>query len=154
MRIKAVHQSTVLVVVILLLGTLTLTFGEGVRKRIRFAKGRSSTVISNAVLREDVDQYIVGAKAGQRMKVVITSLESNAAFQISSPRNGGTLPGAGFDDDVTKWSGELPETGDYVIEVAPTRGNATYRLTVEIRYQELCSTFLKRNDNRSHHCPT
>lgn len=92
-----------------------------------------STVINNAVLREDVDQYLVGANAGQRMKVEITSVEGNASFQISKPRNEGMLPGAGFDDDVTKWSGELPETGDYVIEVAPTRGNATYRLTVEIR---------------------
>lgn len=130
---RTFHRLTIPVVVILILGTLTVTFGEGVRKRIRFAKGRNSTVVSNAVLREDVDQYIVGAKAGQRMKVTITSLENNASFEISKPRNEGTLPGAGFDDDATKWSGELPETGDYLIEVAPTRGNATYRLTVEIR---------------------
>jgi type II secretory pathway pseudopilin PulG len=133
MRMRAFHQSSILVVVILILGTLTLTFGEGVRKRIRFAKGRNSTVINNAVLREDVDQYIVGAKAGQKMKVQITSVESNASFEISKPRQGGFLPGAGFEDDARTWSGELPETGDYTIEVAPTRGNATYRLTVEIR---------------------
>jgi type II secretory pathway pseudopilin PulG len=127
------RKTSILVVVILIVGTLTLTFADGVRKRIRFAKGRNSTVISNAVLREDIDQYIVGAKAGQRMKVEITSLEHNASFQISKPGNGGMLPGASFDDDVTKWTGELPDTGDYIIEVAPTRGNATYRLTVEIR---------------------
>jgi type II secretory pathway pseudopilin PulG len=130
---RPLHQSTILVVVILIVGTLTLALGEGVRKRVRFAKGRNSTIISNAVLREDVDQYIVGAKAGQTMKVAITSLEHNASFQITQPGNNGTLPGAGFDDDVTKWSGELPETGDYVIEVAPTRGNATYRMSIEIR---------------------
>ena len=130
---RVFQQSTILVVAVLILGTLTLTFGEGVRKRVKFAKGRNSTVINNAVLREDVDQYIVGAKAGQTMKVEITSLEHNASFQISQPRNKGTLAGAGFDDDVNRWSGELPQTGDYVIEVAPTRGNATYRLTIEIR---------------------
>jgi type II secretory pathway pseudopilin PulG len=130
---RASHRLTIPVIVILILGSLTFTFGDGVRKRIRFAKGRNSTVVSNAVLREDVDQYIVGAKAGQKMKVTITSLEHNASFEISKPRNEGTLQGAGFDDDATKWSGELPETGDYLIEVAPTRGNATYRLTVEIR---------------------
>jgi hypothetical protein len=133
MRTRTFHQSGILVVMILILGSLTLTFGDGVRKRIKFAKGRNSTAINNAVLREDVDQYIVGAKAGQKMTVKITSVEGNASFQISKPGNGGMLPGAGFDDDVTKWSGELPETGDYTIEVAPTRGNATYRLTVEIR---------------------
>jgi len=70
MRIK----SSIPVVIILILGTLTLTFANGVRKRIKFAKGRNSTVISNAVLREDIDQYIVGARAGQQMKVTITSI--------------------------------------------------------------------------------
>jgi hypothetical protein len=32
-----------------------------------------------------------------------------------------------------KWSGELPASGDYGIVVTPTRGNATYRLKVQIR---------------------
>jgi hypothetical protein len=111
----------------------TVTSAEGIRKRIKFPRGRTSTVVSNAVLREDVDRYLVGARAGQRMKVEISSVEGNAAFQIHRPDNQGMLPGAAWDDDATSWNGELPETGDYVIEVAPTRGNATYRLKVEIR---------------------
>jgi hypothetical protein len=117
----------------LFLGTITVTFADGVRKRIKFPHGRTSTVISNSVLREDIDQYLIGARAGQRMKVEITSVEGNAAFQIQRPSSKGMLPGAALDDDATRWNGELSETGDYVIEVAPTRGNATYRLKVEIR---------------------
>jgi hypothetical protein len=130
---KTVHQSSTLLVVILTLGALTITFADGVQKRVRFAKGSNSTVIKNAVLREDVDRYIVGAKAGQVMKVGITSVERNASFQISKFGKQGALAGAAFDDDARKWSGELPEDGDYLIEVAPTRGNATYQLTIEIR---------------------
>jgi hypothetical protein len=84
-------------------------------------------------LREDFDQYLLGARAGQRMKVEISSVEGNASFQMTIPNNKGMLPGASWDDDATQWNGVLPETGDYVIEVAPTRGNATYRLKVEIR---------------------
>jgi len=133
MRIKLFNQSTILVVLILIFGTLTLTFGEGVQKRIRFAKGRSSAVVNSAVLREDVDMYIVGAKAGQTMRIKITSVEDNARIQITKPQQKGLLPGAGFDEDITEWSQKLTETGDYLIEVAPTRGNATYRLSVEIR---------------------
>jgi hypothetical protein len=117
----------------LFLWTITDTFADGIRKRIKFPRARTSTVISNAVLREDFDQYLIGARAGQRMKVEITSVEGNAAFQIQRPGNKGMLPGAAWDDDATRWNGELSETGDYVIEVAPTRGNATYRLRVEIR---------------------
>jgi type II secretory pathway pseudopilin PulG len=132
-KLKRRAGGVLLLVGILLLGTITAAFAEGVRKRIKFARGRNSTVISNAVLRAEIDQYLLGARAGQRMKVEITSLEANAAFQIQRPDNKGMLPGATFDDDATTWTGELPDNGDYVIEVAPTRGNATYRLKVEIR---------------------
>jgi len=120
-------------IVVLMLGTVSVTFAEGVRQRIKFPRGRTSTVINNAVLRDEIDQYILNARAGQRMKVDISSVENNATFQIMRPDKSQLLPGAGFDDDARHWSGELPETGDYTIEVAPTRGNATYRLKVEIR---------------------
>jgi hypothetical protein len=132
MNLRAFDRLTILLVV-LMFGTVTLTLAEGVRKRIKFPRGSSSTVINNAVLRDEIDQYIVNARAGQKMKVDITSVEDNASFQITGPDKTQLLPGAGFDDDVKHWNGELPESGDYTIEVAPTRGNATYRLKVEIR---------------------
>lgn len=132
MNFRFFDRLTILLVV-LMLGTVTLTFAEGVRKRIKFPRGRTSTVINNAALRDEIDQYILNARAGQKMKVDITSVEDNASFQITRPDKTQLLPGAGFDDDVKHWNGELPESGDYTIEVAPTRGNATYRLKVEIR---------------------
>ena len=132
MNLRAFDRLTILLVV-LMLGTATVTFADGVRKRIKFPRGSSSTVINNAVLRDEIDQYILNARAGQRMKVDISSVENNASFQITRPDKTQLLPGASFDDDAKHWNGELPETGDYVIEVAPTRGNATYRLKVEIR---------------------
>jgi len=132
MNLRAFDRLTILLVV-LMLGTVTVTFADGVRKRIKFPRGSSSTVINNAVLRDEIDQYILNARAGQRMKVDISSVENNASFQITRSDKTQLLPGASFDDDAKHWNGELPETGDYVIEVAPTRGNATYRLKVEIR---------------------
>lgn len=130
MNFRAFDRLTILLVV-LMLATATVTFAEGVRKRIKFARGRTSTVINNAVLRDEVDEYILTARAGQKMKVDISSVEDNASFEIVGPDKT-QLPRAGFDDDARHWTGELPESGDYVIEVAPTRGNATYRLKVEI----------------------
>ena len=121
-----------ILIVVLMFGAVSVTFAEGVRKRIKFPRGRTSTVINNAVLRDEIDQYILNARAGQRMKVDISSIEDNASFEIVRPDKT-QLPGAGFDDDAKHWTGELPETGDYMIEVTPTRGNATYRLKVEIR---------------------
>lgn len=79
------------------------------------------------------------------MTVRIRALENNAAFEIYRPGytvrttdgvteiQGQTLPGAGALADATTWNGTLPTSGKYRIVVGGTRGNATYRLTVEIR---------------------
>lgn len=115
--------------------TLCLTVGvsaDGVNKRVKFPRGKSSSVMSGAVVRGDRDVYTIGAKAKQRLTVKITSVEKNAVFQIQTP-NGIYVAGADEGDDAMSWSGSLPETGDYQIIVGGTRGNATYKLTVAVR---------------------
>lgn len=106
---------------------------EGVTRKVRFAKGTSSTTIRNAVVRGDQDRYLIGAKAGQTMTVKITSTEKNAVFQIYFHGEEESLPGAGDGDDATNWSGRLPIDNEYVIVVGGTRGNATYALTISIK---------------------
>lgn len=108
-------------------------FADGVRKKVRFAKGKSSATIREAVVRGDRDRYYIGAKAGQTMSVKITSLEKNAVFQIYFAGEQESLPGAGDGDDAMKWSGQLPADNEYVIVVGGTRGNATYTLTISIK---------------------
>jgi hypothetical protein len=109
-----------------------ITSADGITKRIKFARGKSSATVSNAVIRGDRDTYIVGARAEQMMTVKITSLEKNAVFQIEDP-NGEYLQDAGEEDDATSVTNSLPETGDYRIIVGGTRGNASYKLTVTIK---------------------
>jgi hypothetical protein len=87
---------------------------------------------SGSVIRGERARHPVKAKAGQTLDVSITSDENNAVFQVYSPGEKGTLPGAGETDDATKWSGKLPADGEYVIVVGPTRGNATYKLTYSL----------------------
>jgi len=117
---------------LLLLATCALAAQEGLTKRVRFARGRTTATLKNSVVRGTRDRYMVGARAGQKMTVSITSVERNAVFTIHAPSND-TLEGAGETHDATSWSGELPESGDYVIEVGGTRGNATYTLKVTVR---------------------
>jgi len=106
---------------------------QGVKKKVRFATGTSSTTIRGAVIRGERDRYYVGAKAGQTMSVKITSTEKNAVFQIYFHGEEESLPGAGDDDDAMNWSGKLPIDNEYVIVVGGTRGNATYSLTISIK---------------------
>lgn len=109
------------------------SMAEGVKKKVRFAKGTSSITIREAVIRGDQDRYYIGAKAGQTMTVKITSLEKNAVFQIYFHGEQESLPGAGEEDDAMNWSGKLPIDNEYVIVVGGTRGNATYALTISIK---------------------
>ncbi|MBX3300136.1 MAG: hypothetical protein KF736_11805 [Acidobacteria bacterium] len=128
MKIRIVFTVALTVAV---LAAAVATEADGVTKRIRFAKGKTSAVVSGAVIRGDVDTYIVGAKAEQMMTVRVTSIEKNASFTVKGP-DGEYLQDAGEEDDATLVTNTLPYNGDYRIEVAPTRGNATYKLTVKI----------------------
>ncbi|HYG11022.1 MAG TPA: hypothetical protein VD835_13820 [Pyrinomonadaceae bacterium] len=117
---------------LLLLATCALAAQEGLTKRVRFARGRTSATLKNSVVRGTRDRYLLEARAGQRMTVNITSVERNAVFTIHTPA-GDPIEGAGEAHESTSWSGSLPESGDYVIEVGGTRGNATYTLKVAVR---------------------
>ena len=109
-----------------------LATADGINKRVKFARGKSSAVLSNSVIRGDEDTYIVGAKAGQKMSVKVSSVERNAVFFIEKP-GGGYLENAGEGDGHTVWRGTLPSDGDYKIIVVAYRGNASYKLSVTIK---------------------
>jgi len=94
---------------------------------------KSGATVSSSVIRGERARHLVKAKAGQTLEVSVTSDENNAVFQIYSPGEKETLPGAGEMDDATKWSGKVPSDGEYVISVGPTRGNATYKLTYSVK---------------------
>lgn len=108
------------------------TAAQGVKQKIRFARGSSSATVTGAVVRGDRDRYYLSANKGQTMSVKITSREDNAVFQIFLPGEEESLPNAGDGDDAMNWSGELPANAEYVIVVGGTRGNASYTLRVSI----------------------
>lgn len=96
-------------------------------QRIRFAPGKSSALVDDAVVRGTRDTYLLAAKARQTMTVSITSLEKNAVFDVVAP-NGRIIR-----QEATSWRGVLPATGDYKIVVGGTRGNASYKMQVAIK---------------------
>ncbi|MFF2088214.1 hypothetical protein ACFVVM_30910 [Nocardia sp. NPDC058176] len=106
------------------LSAFSATAGAQSPERIRFAPGTDGATVSGAVVRGTADTYVLEARAGQRITVAINSVEDNAAFDIYTP-SGQWFPG--YDRAV------LPESGDYFIVVSPTRGNATYYLSVWIQ---------------------
>lgn len=111
---------------------LCLPAFAGVTERVKFQPGTSGATIKGSVIRGERDTYILGAGAGQWIKVKIYSLEDNAVFELQKPDGSfEAMPGDG--EDTKFYQGPLPSNGDYKIIVGGTRGNATYTLMVEIR---------------------
>jgi hypothetical protein len=115
---------------LLLMTTIAVPAQSDRTMRIRFARGRTTKVIKDAVVRGTRDRYLLRASRGQMLTVHITSIEDNAVFDVYAPGSRQPLDGA---QETTDWSGELPRNGDYVIVVGGTRGNATYTLEVTVR---------------------
>src|SRR5262250_3356686 len=90
----AARPRALAIIAVLMMG-FGVVFAKGVTQRIHFPRGSTSTVLEGSVVRGDRDRYILGAKAGQKMIVGITSEEDNAVFQIYQPGNKKTLDGAG-----------------------------------------------------------
>ncbi len=131
MQSKRIKTFCALVAMAMMLWTAAAVPAQaGKTRRVRFAKGRTSATLKGSVVRGTRDNYILGASSGQMMYVHLTSREKNASFTIYVPGRGDVLASA---TDVTDWEGSLPFSGDWEIEVGPTRGNATYTLEITIR---------------------
>lgn len=101
-------------------------------KSIKFLPGKNSAIIKGAVIRGERDLYSLNIKANQKLTVHISSLEHNAVFQIYYAKTKEYLKNASELDDATDWKGKTALSGDYVIVVGGSRGNASYKLQVKI----------------------
>jgi len=97
--------------------------------RLRVPIGGTSTSVTEIVSVYGADGYLLEAQAGQRMVVTVTSPDDIARFSISGYDDGVVLKPL---DDQTTWSGILPSTQDYLVQVENPRGvRVQYTLDVE-----------------------
>lgn len=111
---------------------------DGVRTDVKFPKGSTGTTIEGSVLRGDRDRYVLGARRGQVLDVSIASPEKNAVFAVYLPgandKDPTDIKGSplGKGEELRTLKAVLPADGRYLIVVGGTRGNADYKLTVNI----------------------
>lgn len=103
-----------------------------IAERIRFARGASAATIAGEIRDNSTVSYLIGARAGQTMKVEILEggAHNDVVFGVIA------ADGTRLDDDGahSKWSRKLPKSGDYVITVSTIESpNAPFRLRVSIR---------------------
>jgi len=101
---------------------------------LAFAPGTTSATAKGEIQGMDRDTYQIRAKAGQTLSVSVKNAKKLVLFHIQLPNEEGKyLPGAGEEDDATKWQGKLPKDGKYTIIVGAMRGSDThYVLDVSI----------------------
>lgn len=95
-------------------------------KTIRFERGSISARVSGKIARGTAHWYHVRARRGQEMAIVLKT-GSRTAFTVYGKQSG-ILEGA---DGVRQTLVELPESGDFLIEIA-TDQTAAYTLEVTI----------------------
>ena len=114
--------------------TLSQHGGKAEPLRIEFKRGATSTTINGAVRGSEEAEYVLAAKKGQRLMIKLTSAPvKSSVFQLLGEDND-TL-GLEYDANYG-YSGVLPKTGDYFINVKrPTeaKGTSRYKLTVTVR---------------------
>lgn len=87
-------------------------------ERINFQPGATSTIRSGTVAMNGSITYRLWASAGQHMDLAISGADAkNTAFAIFSP-SGDYL----FTTESYSWSGTLPESGDYQIQIFSSLG--------------------------------
>jgi|SRR3712207_428907 len=99
---------------------------RAITRQVNFARGRTTAVIKNTVRLCTSHEWVLRARQGQTMTVHIAT-GKKTSFTVQSPS--GTIEDA---DGVKDWSGELPESGEYIIIVG-TDATAAYTLEVTIR---------------------
>ena len=104
--------------------------GTSIVTRIKFARGRTTTVERGSVHRGMSHDYLLKAGAGQNMSVHLAA-RGGVCFDLYTPGLADSLAQCSKD-----WSGDLPRSGDYRINVLPdttTERNIPYTLEVTIR---------------------
>lgn len=95
-------------------------------KRVQFARGKSSAIVSQSVPANHVNSYVLFVKKGQRISARVTS--ANGKVDLD-----GSNIGAGQFEESGAAAFNVPvdETGDYVVYVR-NRGKAATRFTLTI----------------------
>ncbi len=111
---------------------------ENKSERVNFKRGKSSVIISSKIAKGEEKIFLVRARSGQTMEVVITDggKYNDVVFHIVAPD--GSFPMGMADEELAEinsgWKGKLTKTGDYKIVVGVIEAEkADFKMSVSIR---------------------
>ncbi len=113
------------------------------QETVRFAPGTSGTTINGRIAGRESVSYVVGAKAGQHMRLSLSADNNATYFNVYEPGRGpgdaalaaGDLTGT-YMPDINRFDGVLPSSGNYIVSVylfrSAARRNERSNFTLEV----------------------
>jgi len=124
----------VITAALLLQPPIALAGGKAEPNRIAFQRGKSSASLQGSLKGAEEAEYIVGAKASQRLTLSVSAVPSHSVVvELESP-SGAPVPLQS--PRASAWTCVLPENGDYLLvckAAQPSKTAARYTLTVAIQ---------------------
>ncbi|MEZ5864469.1 MAG: hypothetical protein R3D25_10540 [Geminicoccaceae bacterium] len=129
--------ATITALALLLPGSLAAADDDIRKERVQFARGDDSAVIEGSITGYEIVDYLLGARAGQTMRVSMATDNDASYFNVMAP---GETEVAMFIGSTSgnEFAGALPEDGDYTVRVYLMRSaarrneQAGYRLELTI----------------------
>ncbi|WP_051631220.1 SH3 domain-containing protein [Afifella pfennigii] len=142
---KRVLSPFLLAAMVLTGGPAALAQDEIRKEEVRFPAGQSGTAIRDSIKGRQSVSYLLGAEAGQRMRVDLRSSNTSVYFNVYEPGRGPGDAALATGDrlgpmvpDINRFDGRLPTSGTYTVSVylyrnAARRGDrADFTLDVSI----------------------
>ncbi len=106
------------------------TLTTKIAQLVNFDSGATSATLNGTTVSGYVFSYSLSCKSGQTMKVTLNVSPTSAYLDVFGIATGVLLsPNA----KATTWTGVLPETQDYIIEVIPKNGQVVnYSITISV----------------------
>ena len=126
----SIISSILAMFVLMIAAGVVAQHGTSIVTRIKFARGRTTTVERGSVHRGMSHDYLLKAGAGQSMSVHLAA-RGAVCFDLYTPGLADSLAQCSKD-----WSGDLPRSGGYRINVLPdttTERSIPYTLEVTVR---------------------
>ena len=129
MRLTLTH-SLRLMLLVGLLATSALA-----QPRTKVKRVHAPTTIRGLVGGESNDTYVVRIAKGRQLTIEISwkkEEDNTASFSVTDTRDGGTISFGQESDGGRKWTGKVPKTKDYFIEVV-AHPSANYVLKIKVK---------------------
>ena len=103
------------------------------RLRISFPGNSSSVTISDRFIGTGSHEYLLRANQGQTMTVIVNKGSLPFIFAPGDGNRQKDLTGGGDNSGKKSWSGKLPATGDYILDLESNFKGYDYSFKVEVK---------------------